>query len=323
MHSIEVRIKGKNTMVPAADVNGRTVIVVGKWLKVASIKDETFTEGNVIEEPERFITLLKQTGLRADVLTFSDKPPFTGPKHCYHCEWDNLAAIDTTDWDAWWERLPQETRKNVRRAQKRDVTVRVVDLDDELIRGIVAIYNECPIRQGKAFPHYGKDFDTVKREVSTFPENSEFLGAYVGSTLIGFIKLVYLGPMASILHIVSLTAHEDKRPTNALLAEAVAQCVRKKKTSLVYGNYTYGKKAESSLTEFKRRNGFDKVMFPTYYVPLTVKGTVTVALKLHLGLVGVLPPRLLATLLGLRYRVVVWTVAFRRWRGQWRAAARP
>ena len=96
-----------------------------------------------------------------------------------------------------------------------------MECDDKLVCGIREIYNEVPIRDGRPFPHYGKKFDTVKREVTTMPDRSEFLGAYCGEELIGFIKLIHMGKLSSILHIVSKRAHYDKRPTNSLLAAAV------------------------------------------------------------------------------------------------------
>ena len=45
----------------------------------------------------------------------------------------NSAAIPITNFNDWWEkRLPQETRKNVRRASRRGVTTRVVSMDGVL-----------------------------------------------------------------------------------------------------------------------------------------------------------------------------------------------
>ena len=98
--------------------------------------------------------------------------------------------------EAWWEKLPQEARKNTRRAAKRGVEVKVVPFDDELARGIHKICNETPVRQGRPFWHYGKDFETVKREHATYLERSEFIGAYFENELIGFIKMVYVDRLA-------------------------------------------------------------------------------------------------------------------------------
>ena len=57
------------------------------------------------------------------------------------------------------------------------------------VRGMTSIFNETPIRQGRPFLHYGKDFETVKREFSRFLFREEIFGAYVGEELVGFIML--------------------------------------------------------------------------------------------------------------------------------------
>ena len=288
-NSFQVRIRGKNTRVPCRHVEGKAVIVLGRWIKLARVHEEEWMEGEVVKNPASFVSQLKQRRLPAHVFTFLQKPPETEPKHVFHYDWDNFAVIHIKSFDDWWQKLPQESRKNTRRSVKRGVTVRTVELDDALIQGITEIYNESPVRQGKPFPHYGKDFNTIKKEVSTLMDRSGFIGAYHGNELVGFIKLVYLGSIASILHIVSKNAHYDKRPTNALLAKTVEICSQKGISHLLYGHYIYGKKTSSPLIEFKKRNGFEEVRVPRYYVPLTWWGHVVVWLRLYRGLLGLLP----------------------------------
>ncbi len=50
----------------------------------------------------------------------------------------------------------------------------------------VEIYNECPIRQRRRFPHYGKNLETVCCEEATFLDSSIFIGAFFEEKLIGF-----------------------------------------------------------------------------------------------------------------------------------------
>jgi hypothetical protein len=297
----DFRERGQTRAVRAARVAGATVMVTGKALKVATVKDEQFLAGDPVADPPAFISALNASGLKADLFVFLQKPPMTGPQHDYHIEWDNFAAVSTVDFDDWWtNHVPQETRKNVRRARNRGVEVRTVELSEDVVRGIHEIYNESPMRQGKRFYHYGKDIDTVRRELSTFGPQSEFIGAFVGDELIGFMKIVHMGPVSSIMHIVSKNAHMDKRPTNALLAESIAVCNRRGVQYLLYGQYTYGRKGDDSLTLFKRRNGFEKINFPRYYVPLTLKGRVALALGLHRDLIEVLPAWLWLGILSIR-----------------------
>jgi len=304
VNQVEIRVKGINTLVPSADIGGRTVIVNGGWVKTASIRDEHFTAAKPVDDPAAFLAALKQSGLRADVLTFFQRPPDLQPKFSYPLEWENYAAVPVTTFEAWWDKLPQEARKNTRRAAKRGVEVKVVPFDDELVRGIHKICNETPVRQGRPFWHYGKDFDTIKTEHATYVDCSDFIAAYFEGELIGFIKLVYVDRLATIMTILALNGHYDKRPMNALLAKAVELSAQKGVSYFVYGNYIYGNKKDSSLVEFKRRNGFEQVDFPRYYLPLTLKGKIYVWLRLYRGAVGLLPAPVLNLLLKIRRRLV-------------------
>jgi hypothetical protein len=300
---VETRIKGRNTQVPAAEITGRTVIVKGRWFKIASVRDEELTEGELVANPAQFVAEMKRSGLKADVLTFFQRPPDVKPKFPYQVEWENYAVVPTTTFEEWWEKLPQEARKNTRRAAKRGLVVKEVPFDDELVRGIHKICNETPVRQGRRFWHYGKDFETIKHEHGTYVERSEFIGAYFEGELIGFLKMVYVDKLACIMGILALNSHQDKRPMNALLTKAVEICVQRKVGWFVYGNYVYGNKKDDSLVEFKRRNGFEQMDFPRYYIPLTLKGRLCVHWKLYRGAVGLLPLPVLRLLLKVRGRL--------------------
>jgi hypothetical protein len=168
------------------------------------------------------------------------------------------------------------------------------------VKGIVNIYNETRIRQGRLFWHYGKDFDTVKRENSTYLSNCDFIGAYLNDELIGFVKLVYVGAEARIMQIISMAKHQDKRPPNALIAKAMEICVNKQMKYFIYGKYIYGKRTNSPIIEFKNRNGFKMIEIPRYYVPLTVKGKTALQLRLHHGILALIPEKISSYLIDLR-----------------------
>jgi hypothetical protein len=285
-----IRIKGRDTDVPSTRLCGNTVIATGKFIITAKLHDEELIEGEPVKDPVEFTTSLKRSGLKADLFTFAQKPPALGLKYNYPSRWENWAVIRTTNFSHWWENmLPQESRKNVRRSAKRGVSVRAVPFDDELVRGISGIYNETPIRQGKAFWHFGKDLPTVRRENATYLERSEFVGAFFEEQLIGFIKIIYVDRIAVMIQILAKNEHHDKRPMNALLAHTVEICEKKSVELLTYGQYVYDGKQNSSLTEFKRRNGFEEVRFPRYYVSLTGKGNLAIKTGLHLGVKNAIP----------------------------------
>jgi len=297
----EIRIAGKTLYVPSADIRGRTVVVTGNCFRIAAVKDEEVVQGETIDDPAAFIEGMRKSPLRADILTFAQKLPEITPKYDYDFEWDNCAVVPITSFNDWWEnRLPQESRKNVRRAAKRGVTVKIAEFNDEFVKGIQGIYNETPIRQGRRFWHFGKDFDTVRRENATYLDRSEFLGAYLNDELIGFIKIIYVDRMATLMQILARNEHQDKRPINALLAKAVELCGKKGISFLLYGKYVYDRNKKSPLTEFKRRNGFEEIRFPRYFLPLSAKGTIAIKLGVHKGAKGLIPVPVLNLLKSLR-----------------------
>jgi hypothetical protein len=297
----EVRIAGRTLYVPSSEVCGRRVVITGKWLRKASIKDENVVQGEIIQDPRAFLNEMRNSQLRADILTFAEKIPVTTPKYDYCFEWDNWAGIPITTFDDWWgKRLPQESRRNVRRAAKRGVVVRVAEFDDEFVRGIQGIYNETPIRQGRRFWHFAKDFETIKAENATYMERSDFLGAYLNDELIGYVKIVYLDHIATLIQVIAKLEHSDKRPTNALLAKAVELSAKKGISFLLYTKFVYDRNESSPLTEFKRRNGFEEMKYPRYYVPLSAKGALAIKFGLHKGVRHLLPPRVLTSLKLLR-----------------------
>ena len=310
-NSIEVSIRGRWVRVPALNVSGKHIVVRGRWVKIAAVHDEEWLETE-LDDPEQCIYELRQVGRRrafADIFTFSQKLPATVAKHPYSMEWGSMAAIHLTSFKDWWEGLPQETRKNVRRSQRRGVAVRITRFDDDLIRGISEVNNDCPMRQRVRNVHYGKTLEEVKRDYSAFVDRSDFICAYVEDELIGFLKLVYRGGVASILNLTPKPSHADKRPANALIAKAVELCGAKRISYITYGMFNYGNKQDSPLREFKIRNGFKEILIPRFYVPLTSWGRLCMKMHWHRGLLGILPHR--AIVVGISSRAVLYKV--REW----------
>jgi hypothetical protein len=302
---IEIAVKGRWFKVPAVNVDGRHLVARGNWLKVAYVNNEQWLESEV-ESPGRCVEILKDQdrgGIKADLFTFSQKLPATKPKYSFPLEWDSVATIHVTSFEEWWEGLPQETRKNVRRSQKRGVFVSVKKLDDEVTKDLHELNNESAVRQGKVFTHYGKTLEEVARDQIDYLDRSDYICAYSGNELIGVLKLVYRGDIASILTFVPKISQSDKRPANALIAKAVEICDEKKISYLTYGMFNYGNKRHTPLREFKIRNGFKEVLIPRYYIPLTLKGTIALKLKLHRGLIGILPHSVITALVDARAKV--------------------
>ena len=292
----------KAVSIPSARIEGTNVLRSGRLLKIALPQDEELIEGETVRDPQSFISQLKASGLNADIFTFAQKLPDTAAKYSYHVEWDNLAVIPITTFSEWWDkRVESSVRRAVRKATKNGIVIKVSELDDEFVKGIVGINNETPTRQGRAFWHFQKSFDEVKQENSTYPGRNAFLGAYYEGQLIGFIRLIYADKVASTVQLLSMMKHYDKRPANALIAKAVEVCEQQGMSYLMYCNYVYND-PDSSLTEFKRRNGFEQALVPRYYIPLTLKGKIALKLGLHRGVKALIPRSLFKQLLKLRSR---------------------
>ena len=235
-------------------VCGKNVAVSGRFIRIARLDADGY---QFLDQPESFLEGLRTSRSRFDLFTFMQKLSESTPNFSYPMEWDNLAALPLTTYDRWWnEQLRFKARNKARQAAKKGVSFRIVPFGDELVRGIWEIYNECPVRQGRPFTHFGKDLATVHKEEATYLESSVFIGAFFEGKMIGFVKLVWdeTQTQAGLMNIVSMIKHRDKAPTNALIAEAVRVCAS---------------------------NGFQRFGLPRYYVPLTPLGARAYRVGLH------------------------------------------
>jgi hypothetical protein len=280
------------SIIEPTDLSTRRFVVSGRLIRIASVWDEEWLEGELVPDPDAFVRALRNDRL-ADIFAFSPALPQTDRLYQYPHLVENHAVVRLSSFNDWWEGLPQESRKNVRRSQRRGVTTSTAPFDSGLVSGITTIYNESPVRQGRRFKHYGKSLEAAEAENQSYLDRSIFLAAYLGSELVGFAKLVIVDSVGRIMQILSLERHVDKRPTNALIAKAVEVCCDRKLNYLIYGRYVYGNKENSPMTEFKRRNGFERLNYPRYFAPVTSAGSVAIRCRLHLGLSRLLPERIL------------------------------
>jgi hypothetical protein len=271
------------------EVGGAEVRIRGKLIRIAYVEGEGY---QFLDNPEAALEFLRRSSERIDLFTFIQKLSDTTPKYSFPLEWDNMAALPISTFDNWMaNQIDRKVRNKVRKATKSGVITREVPFDDALIKGIQGIYNESPVRQGRRFPHYGQDLETLRKIKATFLERSVFLGAFFEDELIGFVKLVSDEDHSQMgfMHILSMIRHRDKAATNALVAQAVSSCAERSIPYLWYANMTYGNKQESALADFKRYNGFQKIEVPRYYVPLTAAGRMALRLGLHRGIVQWIP----------------------------------
>ena len=152
--------------------------VQGRLIRIGRLDAEKY---KFLDEPEVVLAAPRNSGTRIDLFTFMQRLPDASPKYPYPMEWDNVAALRISTFDHWWtKQIGNKTRNMAKKAEKKGVVVREVPFSHSLVQGIWKVYNECPVRQGRAFPHYGKDVGTVYKEEATFLDSSIFIGAFLG-----------------------------------------------------------------------------------------------------------------------------------------------
>jgi hypothetical protein len=293
MPSPKIIIAGKKTDTPTAEINGVTVISTGTWLKIASVYDEEIIPGDTVADPGDFIRQILAAKIPADIFSFAPKFSEKIPHLAYPHDIDNWAILPVSTYDHWLtKQIGTDVRQNIKKAPKRGVTARLVPFDEEFLSGIMEIYNETPIRQGRKFWHYGKSRENVRLETFRHMDRSHFIGAYFENKLIGFVKMTCTNNVADLGLILTRQSHYEQRAPNALIAKAVEICAENGIGNLRYAKMSYGKKRDSSLADYKRRNGFKEIEYPRYYVPLTLKGRIAVQLRLYRQIQDIIPERI-------------------------------
>jgi hypothetical protein len=267
-------LNGKTVRRHSIEINGQTFSISNGPLRFAALDDELFED---LKDPEIAIAQLVKCRPRPDIFTFCQRIPNVEPRYNYLMIRESLAVLPISTYEHWWNKQVKGTTRNmIRKSQKAGVEMREAVFDDAFIRGMVEIFNDTPIRQGRPFWHYAKDFATVKREFSTFLFREYLIGAYLGEELIGFVMLANAGRFGVVGQFISKIAHRDKATNNALIAKTVEVCEKRK---LPYLSYTDWR--DSTLVNFKRYSGFEEMKLPRYFVPLTVRGRVALRFGLE------------------------------------------
>jgi hypothetical protein len=285
--------KGLPVRLDAVRAEDKPFIISGRFIKTAALRDEWQEDVN---DPDRVVRELRACPATIDFLRFWQRIPETEAKYKYYKEWRYVAAIPVTEYKHWLQKqISPKARNKIKKSAKFGVVIQETELNDELVRGIMDVFNQSPVRRGKRFWHYGKDFETVKREMSLDLSESIFITAYHGKELIGFIKLLFADRYAMLTLILDKINHRDKAPMNGMIAKAVEICAQRKVPYIVYMMWRRG-----GHGEFQESTGFEKIPIPEYFVPLSLKGALALRLRLHRGLKGLIPERMMVYLLALR-----------------------
>ena len=284
VHLRESVVKGVSTRIPCLEIGGQIYTLTDGPVRTVSLEDDWYDD---VRCPESVLDALRgPTGPGADLFTFWQRPPDIKPVYGYYHEFDELAVLPISTYEEWWSNtIKSRIRTTIRKSAKQGVEVREVSYDDAFVEGMMGIFNEASVRQGRPFWHYGKDFDTVKAQFSRFVYRERMIGAYYEDKMIGFVMLGDAGRFSLLGQILSSMHHRDKAPNNALMAKSVELAAQQDHEQLVYWYWS-----DDPLSEFKRRCGFQKVQAPRYYVPLTYKGALALKIGAHRGLRTMVPP---------------------------------
>jgi hypothetical protein len=282
-YSKQTLVAGRPATIRCMDVGGQVYTLGDGALRILQLEDEWYED---VENPEAVLAeLARLTEQRIDIFTFWQRYPDVQPRFPYHTEWQDIAVLPIESYSAWWEDgIKSRVRNLIRKSYKQGLTVRVTAFDDAFIQGMTRIFNETPVRQGRRFWHYGKDFATVKTQFSRYIHREHMIGAYLDDELVGFMMIGNAGRFGLVGQLMSSIRHRDKAPNNALIAKAVESCADLGLPSLIYLYWS-----EDSLAEFKRRCGFQKVRIPRYYVPLTSVGSLALKTGVHRGVRAMVP----------------------------------
>ena len=278
-------------------VGGQVLFIHRGLVNVLRLENEWHDD---IKDPHAVVNALtNRAPAGVDLLTFWQRPPNTTPLYEYHAEPEAVAALPIINYEHWLRKqITQESRTRVRKASKIGVVVREASFDDSFVDGMVRIFNESAVRQGRHFWHFGKDAATIKRQFSRFLHKEQLIGAYYKNELIGFAFLGVSENFANLGQIISFIKDREKAPNNALIGKAVEFCAAAKIPYLTYVNWPNAE----GLATFKRRNGFQRMEIPRYYVPLSVKGRLALRCGLHRDWKEALPQQWRARLKSVKAR---------------------
>lgn len=244
------------------------------FFKIAKNPEEYLKD---IVPTEKFIEKLKDRGI--DIFTFLERiwchrvlhPPETWTKSN-----DNIALLHITDYQEWLKTIGKKTRNMIRKAEKNGIRADITEPSETLAKGMWKIYHETPIRQERAFPHYGIALETITKGLAS-TKNATYVGAYLQDELVGFVQLIHGDSIAIISQILSLQKHWDKALNNALVAKTIEVCADQHEQWIMYGRMGN----HPSLDKFKQSNGFTQLALTRYYVPITEKGRIAVRFGLQ------------------------------------------
>ncbi|MGI9087597.1 MAG: hypothetical protein ACR2HH_07660 [Chthoniobacterales bacterium] len=131
-------------------IASKEVAISGRVFRTAKLRHEWC---DFYSDPAQAIEEMRQAQLGADVFTFVHDIGEASQPYSYRSLPVGLAILPVTTYEKWWDDIGYKTRNKLRKGLKSGVELRVAQLDAEFARGVEAIYNETPVKQGRKFYH--------------------------------------------------------------------------------------------------------------------------------------------------------------------------
>ena len=118
----------------------------GRLLRFVSIRDEWIVP---IDDPQNVVSEIRKQKIPIDIFTFVQRLSDLEPHYPYNMEWDNVAAVRISTFEKWFkESIHPNARNKIRKAKRKGITVRIEPFNDDLILGMMDIFNESQVRRG-------------------------------------------------------------------------------------------------------------------------------------------------------------------------------
>src|SRR5436190_4490301 len=110
-------------------VCGKDVKIQGRLIRIAYPELDKY---ELLDDPEAMLEGLRRCGIRIDLFTFMQIIPEASPKYSYPMEWDNLAVLEISSFEHWWNhQIRSFPRNRARQAEKKGVSIREVPFRSE------------------------------------------------------------------------------------------------------------------------------------------------------------------------------------------------
>src|SRR5690348_3852786 len=140
MQPIKLRVyrDGRPRDLVSVTAGGTVITIDDSLLRIARTRHEMF---DVVAAPNAIVEELRR-GRLADLFTFTQLLPDITPLYEFPMEWQAISALPIKSYEHWHtHQIRTNVRKEIKKAGRRGVEIRVATFDAPFIEGITRIFN--------------------------------------------------------------------------------------------------------------------------------------------------------------------------------------